>query len=62
MAIQIRAFFGPWRDVDAEQARGFVRTMMGSITAIPEAQRAEYIEAEHLRGVTVAELMGAERC
>lgn len=54
--IQIRAFFGPWREVDAAQARRFVRTMMDGMQAIPDEQKSGYIEAQHLRGITVSEL------
>lgn len=61
MTIQIKAFFGPWRDVDVGQAQRFVRTMMDGMQAIPDEQKSGYIEARHLRGVSVVELMEVEQ-
>lgn len=54
MSIQIRAWFGPWVEVSAEKARAFVRHLGGLSRGTMGECEARM--ANHLRGVTVAEL------
>lgn len=54
MSIRIRAWYGPWTEVSAEEARKFVRSFGG--LSRDSMEECEARMANHLRGVTVAEL------
>ncbi len=56
--IAIKAWFSGWQPVNREHALKFARMLYKKITKIPEAERAAYINSEHIRGVvfTDAEL------
>lgn len=59
--IKIRAHFSGWTIATPEQARRFVQYMMNG-TNVNRAKMIKIIEAQHLRGVTVAELLeGADK-
>lgn len=57
--IQIKAWFGDWNTVSIEQARRFAKTMMQGAQAIKQSEKIAWLESEHLRGITVAELFPA---
>lgn len=54
--IKIKAYFADWTTATPEQARRFVRHLLNS-SNVNRAKMVEFIEARHLRGVTVAELL-----
>lgn len=54
MSIQIRAWFGPWTEVSEDEARRFVRHFGGLSRDTMSGCEARM--ANHLRGITVAEL------
>lgn len=57
--IEIRAWFGEWKEVDRSTAFRFVYHMMEGITttSVP-SKKAALIDGKHLRGITVQELLG----
>lgn len=56
--IQIKAWYGDWRAVDRGKARAFIRHMMaGIITTSDPIKKAALLDGNHLRGITVAELL-----
>lgn len=54
--IKIKAYFAGWTAATPEQARRFVRHLLNR-SSINRAKMVEFIEARHLRGVTVSELL-----
>ena len=57
-AIEIRAYYGDWKEVDIETAKNFVKTMLpGIVTTSTFEGKAALIDSRHLRGITTAELM-----
>ncbi len=57
MKIEIKSLFGDWHETSPEQARKFVRHLMDGITAVPQEQKSDFIEARYLRGISVSDLM-----
>lgn len=51
--IQIRAFFGEWKEVTEEQALKFVKTMKSGMLV---SNKNKIINNRYLRGITVEEL------
>ena len=57
MNIQIKAWFGDWKDATREQARRFWLTWSWGAQGLKEEEKAAVFEQKHLRGATGAELM-----
>lgn len=55
--IEVKAWYGGWHTVSAEQAIRFVRNLMDGATALKPEEKQSYIASKHLRGVTVEELL-----
>ena len=56
--IEIRAFFGEWKEVTEEQALKFVKTMKSGMLV---SKKNEVINSRHLRGITVEELENKDK-
>lgn len=54
--IEIKAYFARWTTATPDQARRFVRHLLNK-SSVNRVKMVEFIEARHLRGVTVAELL-----
>ena len=55
--VEIRSHFTAWHLVNKEQARRYVEHKLENMPAIKQELRAAYIDANYLRGITVAELL-----
>ena len=56
--MEIKAWFRDWHKVDEDQARQFVIHLMSGMVAVKEEKKAALVESNHLRGTTVAALLG----
>ena len=57
--IYIKAWFGDWKEVDAEKAKTFVTGLKKGMMCSDE-KKAELINKSHLKGITYEELMKGE--
>jgi hypothetical protein len=51
--IEIRSFFGEWKEVTEEQAMKFIKTLKSGMLT---SNKNEIINNRYLRGITVEEL------
>jgi hypothetical protein len=58
--VEVRAFFSGWHKVTIQQAKKFVKHLLDNANAIKENEKENYINKNHLRGITVKELKGSE--
>ena len=56
--MEIKAWFGDWVEVSEEKAWQFVIHLMSGMVAVKEEKKADLVESNHLRGTTVAALLG----
>ena len=56
--IQIKAYFGNWREVDRETARNFVLNLMERMPS--RLGKIDLINQKHVRGITAQELLTQE--
>lgn len=56
--IEIKAWFGNWKEVCEEKARSFVNGMLEGMNCGRE-KGTKIINEKHLRGITVQDLLGA---
>lgn len=58
MNIQIKFIFHDWQDATIEQARSFIKNLYKGLQGISGHEaKVEYIERNHLKGITFNELM-----
>lgn len=56
--IQIRYFYGDWKETSRTQAERFVRRLLSNMPAVStDTERRRIINERHLNGVTVEELI-----
>ena len=60
MKIEIKSWFSDWHETSLEQARRFVLSLMDGMTAVPQEQKAAFVETRYLRGITVSALLNGE--
>jgi len=53
--IQIKAFFGDWKEVTKDEAKKFVRNLESGMMCKTK-KKIEIINKNHLRGITYEEL------
>ncbi len=56
--IEIKRPITGWHEVSKDEAKRYVLFLLDHITAIPSNAKAEYINCNRLRGITVEELIG----
>lgn len=54
--IEVKAWYGGWHTVTAEQAIRFARKLIDGATGLKSEEKQSYIVSKHLRGVTAEEL------
>jgi len=54
--IEIRGLFSDWVEVDAQQAREYVKVLKRGITNLNDTDKNKYINSRRLKGITVGEL------
>lgn len=59
--METKAWFGDWTEVGEETARQFVIHLMSGMVAVKEEKKAALVESNHLRGATVADLLGGRK-
>ena len=57
--VYIKAWFGDWKEVDKEKARGFISGLSKGMTCIDEI-KIRIINEKHLKGITYEELFRGE--
>lgn len=55
--IELKTLFTDWHEVTPKQAQAYVNNFLSMATGMTYAQKIDYLNANHLRGTTVAELM-----
>lgn len=55
--IELKTTFTDWHEVTPKQARAYVNNFLSMVTGMTYAQKIDYLNANRLRGATVAELM-----
>lgn len=50
-----------WHEVSKDEAKQYVLFLMDRITAIPQNEKAAYINENRLRGITVEELLAVDK-
>ena len=58
--IEVRAFYGEWKEATHEQAVRFIKLMIIGFSAIKNEEKLKRINEKHLRGVTAEELLCVE--
>lgn len=53
--VQIRAWYGNWKEVTEEKARDFISCLMYGMTC-PDEQKIEIVQ-KHLKGISIGELL-----
>lgn len=56
--IEIKRPITGWQEVSKDEAQRFVLFLLDSTQAIPQNEKAAYINENRLRGITVQELVG----
>lgn len=54
--IEIKSLFTDWHEVSREQAKDYVKFLLGNITTKKNKELIQYIESQKLRGITIKEL------
>lgn len=54
--IEIRGLFSDWVEVDAQQAREYVKVLKRGMTNLNDLEKDKYINEKRLRGITVEKL------
>lgn len=55
--IELKTLFTDWHEVTPKQARSYVNNFLANTPGMTYAQKIDYLNANCLRGTTVAELM-----
>ena len=50
--IQIKAWFGDWKEATPEEALHFARGLFWKITMLPDPEKIKRINARYLRGIS----------
>ena len=56
--IEIKRPITGWQEASKDEAQRFVLFLLDSTQAIPQNEKAAYINENRLRGITVQELIG----
>jgi hypothetical protein len=56
--IEIKRPITGWQEASKDETKRYVLFLMDNITALPSNAKAEYINCNRLRGITVQELIG----
>lgn len=56
--VEIKRPITGWQEVSKDEAKRYVLFLLDHITAIPQNEKAAYINENRLRGITVQELVG----
>jgi intergrase/recombinase len=54
--IEIKGLFCDWVEVDAQQAREYVKIIKRGMTNLNDTDKNKYINSKRLKGITVEEL------
>lgn len=58
--IEIKSWFTDWHEVNKEQAIKFVKVLLNGML-ISRDKKYDYIEKNHLRGISIKELLGENK-
>ena len=56
--VEIKRPITGWQEASKDETKRYVLFLLDHITAIPSNAKAEYINCNRLRGITVEELIG----
>ena len=59
--IEIKRLITVWHEASKDEAKRFVLFLLGNTPAIPQNEKAAYINENRLRGITVEELLAVDK-